>query len=169
MTKAGKKTVNTLLQRSESILIDGKEYMVPAPTYGTLVMLSGYINEADINLKEDIINVADILHLAKEEATAPEVLAILILGAKECDKREVISKEVTKKRFGIFPYKEICRVESDKTKFDILSDYFRYEVAISEIVTAINEILNNRMDLGFFYRGIATLKRMNLIKPTKEI
>lgn len=153
MTEAGQKTANALLQQSTSIVIAGKEYFVPAPTYATLVRLSAYINDKDVSIDETNPQASDILALARDEATAPEVLAVLVLGAKECDNK--------KRRFGLFKY--------GKTKFEELAEYFSNEASVSDVTTAVVDILNNRLELGFFYRGITTLKETNQLKKTKEI
>lgn len=184
MTNTGKKTAEAILQLDSKVTIGGVEYNIPAPTYGTLIRLSAYINETDILISEDNVNVADLISLAKTESSAPEALAVLILGAKECDlpyfsDLEVeITEEIeeTKYILGFIPKrikslknsKQLQKVESG-TKLEYLSNKFKNEVAISEIVTTLTDIISNRLDLLFFYKGITYLKGVNQIKRTKEI
>jgi hypothetical protein len=165
MTEIGKKYADALLQRDTTIVIGGIEYNVPAPTYATLIRLSSYINEAELE-EGDNINIAGLISLAKDESAAPYALATLILGAKECD-----LPHGEEKNSGWFKNTFKCRKKaknSQETKFEHLSNYFLNEVAVSDIVTALNDILTNRLDLVFFYRGITILKGMNQTKQTKE-
>ena len=78
------KVSDTILQRPTDAKLGGKVYRVAPPSVGTLIMVSEKISQ----LPEDLVTrkgreKQDILAAAKDYGIIPEIIAILILGAKE--------------------------------------------------------------------------------------
>lgn len=155
------KVSEAINQFESTIIIDGREYEVPAPTYGTLYEIASILSNAPKASNEiEDKNIPIILSRAQNELYAPKVLATLILGSKRLHDIHYSNKcfkwlKWAKKR----QYKEV----------DYLTDIFTHESRISEVIIAVADIINNRMDLAFFLQGTIFLKGLNSTKQTKEI
>jgi hypothetical protein len=81
-----RRAAQTILEESVGqIIIDGHTYEVPAPTTGTLVMVSALISELpdiDLTLPDDELP-GEMLHKAKDCRAVADIVATLILGAKK--------------------------------------------------------------------------------------
>lgn len=81
-----RRAAQTILEESVGqIIIDGHTYEVPAPTTGTLVMVSALISELpdiDLTLPDDELP-GEMLHKAKDCRAVADIAATLILGAKK--------------------------------------------------------------------------------------
>jgi hypothetical protein len=186
MENTGKKVSDAILQRASVIVIGGREYSVAPPTYGTLLRLSEYVSRMPAARKAaDETAIGNIIGRIKDEAYAPAVLAILVLGAKRCDEpykekslqRVVVGEKViTKYKLGFIPVRSVEYVYEDRgvetstgrTELEYLTDVFMNEASVSEVSMAIAEIVNNRMEIGFFLNITDFLKGVNITKPTKE-
>lgn len=80
------RTADTILQKPETVTVGGKEYEVAPPSIATLVLASKYISRLpQVKLDQDNV-LGDVLAVAKDCGVIGDILAILILGAKESEK-----------------------------------------------------------------------------------
>lgn len=179
------RVASSISQEINTIIIAGEEFRYPPLTARTLFMLSKYISKESEEFKGT--TASDVIALATENDALSSVLATLILGSKYIKQEipEIIEFEEeiseynaeTKYWLGFIPHiiktpikrKEIKYKETGKTVFDALVNRFAEDFAISDVVTAIETILNTNKEIGFFLRGLITLKEVSLTTPTKEI
>lgn len=159
-----KKVAKAILQESTTIIIDGKEYDIAPPTYGTLIKISEIVSESQATHElSDKTSVSDILEQAQNAVNAPAVLAVLILGSKRLNDIHVSENS------GKWLKWAKNRQEKPITELEYLTNLFTHEARISEVILALVDILNNRMDIAFFLQGSTYLKGINMTKRTKEI
>lgn len=159
-----KKVAKAILQESTPITIDGIEYYVAPPTYGTLIKISEIVADSQATDElSDNTSVSDILKQVRSAVNAPTVLAALILGSKRLNDIHV------SKNSGKWLKWAKNRHEKPITELEYLTNLFTHEARISEVILALVDILNNRMDIAFFLQGSTYLKGVNMTKPTKEI
>lgn len=160
-----KKTVETQIsdainQLPNNIIIDGKEYKIAPPTYGTLLMISAILSKQVKSIEfTDKTSISDILDNIESQSYAPEVLATLVLG----------SKKIKEQRINKYPKCLKWLKNSRKTDLEKLTEIFSDDTRISEVATNVIKILNERMDLGFFVQAGIFLKGAVMTAPTKEI
>lgn len=158
------KVAQEILQEPSTIILDGKEYSIPLPTYGTLCAISAIISE--VPESEEVTSettVSDLLNRAKDENYAPKVLATLILGSRRLNEIHVSKEKIKWLKW----HKN--RQERQIKEIDYLTDIFTHDVRISEVVMAVVKILNEKMDLSFFSSVGGFLKGVQMTKPTNEI
>lgn len=80
------RTAETILQQPETVTVGGKEYEVAPPSIATLVLASKYISRLpQVKLDQDNV-LGEVLAVAKDCGVIGDILAVLILGAKESEK-----------------------------------------------------------------------------------
>ena len=150
-----KKVADAVLQRDITISAGGREYVVPAPTLATLVLVSEKI--ADLPELDGGTLTTSVLGNARYGRLFAEVLAIYILGAKRLQEDE--------KRAHCGLLGAILR-NSHKSEKDALTD----EIATFHTPGDVNSLLTqllNATDFQDFFDVSTFLRETSLTKPTK--
>lgn len=153
--KTEQRVADTILQRDFTISAAGRSFTVPAPTLGTLIMVSEYIG--DLPELSDGDNVSDILANAKHGREIAMILAIYILGAKAI-------KEANKPDTGrhLFGAKRI----SHPTPLEQLAEDIEDSFTPGDINGMFSQLLRET-DFASFFVVTTFLREASLTKPTK--
>lgn len=155
-----------VLEKPEQVTIGDKTYDVAPPSLATLIMVSEIIStfpKVESEQTETQFNVA--LRTAKDFFRIGELLAVLILGAKEINKPT--SKE-PKKSLNLFGRKKE-KQESTKTELERLSQDILENVSPSRAMELLIRLLYQRMEVTHFFGITTSLSGVNLLTPTKEV
>ena len=144
MAAVQKKVASTLLEKVQTVTLGKKEYRIPQPTLGTLVMVSEYIsNLPDLELnKKDITK--SVVGNAKDTSDIARILAVLVLGAKKIMKNPAIG-----------------RIRLKRTSKRIFLN-----ASPHEMLMAIRTIIYG-MELSDFFSLTTFLQGINITEPTK--
>ena len=145
------KVADTIMQRPSEVRLGGKVYRVAPPSIGTLILVSDMISR----LPEETPTrkgreKEDILAVAKDFELVPEILAALILGAKEIN--------YTGKNFLVAKHRE--------RKYNRLVGKLRDTASPEEVAEVIIPMLDS-LQLKDFFVVTTFLQGINLTKPTK--
>ena len=144
------KTAKAILQQPVEVVIGEKTYQVAPPTIATLILVSEAISKLPkVNLDNEKI-ASESLNIAKDCAVLGEIVAILILGAKE----------LIGTRKSLFGTKEVDRKA-------ILATEILSELNPKQLSEMLNKLLAG-MELGFFFQITTSLIEINLLRKTKE-
>lgn len=158
MSSVQEKVADAILQKPSSIILGGREFFVPSPTYGTLIAVSAIIGKAPYSKEiDDNTTVADTIARVSAESYAPEVLATLIMGAKKLNETDGLFKN----------FKKALKIDTN-AEYKRLVGFITNEVTVSEIDMALTSIFTSQMDLAFFLKTTHFLKGMSMTNPTKE-
>ena len=153
--KTEQKVADTLLERKILVKVGAKVYEAPAPTLGTLVMVSELIAELpELETKEDV---AAIFRNIRHSGRIARICAIFILGAKAV-KNERVSSENR--------LRNLLRLRAPRTAVDALAEEILDNCTpadTSKIVANLTEASN----LEDFFELSTFLQEVNLTKPTK--
>jgi len=144
-----KKTADAILETPKPVKVGDKEYMVAPPTCATLIEVSKRI--PDVPLVEsmgDMVN--EVLAAAKDSRPIFEIVAVLILGAKEV-------RRGTPVRRGLWPFRKA------RTRLDELTDELMYECSPAEVREICGTILS-QMEVKDFFEFTASLQEVGLIQ-----
>lgn len=151
MKSVEEKVTETLLQDVKSVEVGGKRYDVPAPTLGTLVMLSGVVSKMTVVGSRDNVTMSALARSGDAPLVA-EAIATIILGAKEIKKRW---------RWSVIPYCGRKRLERLKNR---ILDTYTPEEALRVLLGLLNG-----MQLGVFFELTTFLSEANILKETKVV
>lgn len=150
-----KKTAGAILQQPTKVKIGGKEYVVAKPTVGTIIMLSGLISE--LPSFEKGATVADILAEARHATVLGRIVATLVLGAKEVQRRE---KETRRK--------SIWNLFGRKTEsVEDIASVALSELSPMEMSNIVSDGIST-LQIGAFFALTTSLMRANILKRTKS-
>ena len=153
--KTEQKVADALLERKIQVKVGAKVYEAPAPTLGTLVMVSELIAELpELETKEDV---AAIFRNIRHSGLIARICAIFIIGAKAV-KNEQISSENK--------LRNLLRFRGPRTAVDALAEEILDNCTpadTSRIVANLTEASN----LEDFFQLSTFLQEVNLTKPTK--
>ena len=153
--KTEERVADTILQRNITVSAGGRSFTVPAPTLGTLIMVSERIaNLPDLGEKEDA---AVILANAKHGRDIAEVLAIYILGAK-CIKED---ENLSTKRHSF-----LSKGNTQKGKLEALTDELVESCTPGDMSSLFGQLLK-KTDFSDFFVVTTFLREANLTRPTK--
>lgn len=161
------RTAQTLLQEAEEVSVGGKVYTIAPPSIATLVLASEAISKLPaLQLDEERI-MQDALAVAKDCQVIGEVVAILILGAKEANK--AVCYEVKKHHrllWGCVGYTTTeARTTTRKAQ---LAQELLHELSPHELYTLTAQILSQMQVSDFF--GLTTfLTEVNMTRPMKVV
>lgn len=153
--KIEERVADTILQRDITVSAGGRSFTVPAPTLGTLIMVSERI--ADIPYLGAEKNAAVILANARQGHAIAEVLAIYILGAK------AIKEDVNapKKRL---PF--LSKGNTPKSKLEELTEDIELSMTPGDM-NALYAQLIEATDFSDFFEVSTFLREASLTRPTK--
>ena len=153
--KVEQKVADALLERTIQVKVGAKVYEAPAPTLGTLVMVSELIADLpELDTKEDV---AAIFRNARHGREIARICAIFILGAKAVRGEQISSEN---------RLRNLLKLRGPFTKADALTD----EILLNCTSADISRIVANLVDasnLDDFFELSTFLKEVNLTKPTK--
>lgn len=161
------KVADTLLQREEEVKVGGQTYMVAPPSTATLVLVSEQI----ANLPTLVLNpkkiMEETLAVAKDCKALGNILAILILGARQVN--EPVTEIITERKpvlFGLFHRMATRKVVS--TRMESLSKKVMEEMTPRELQNMVSQLLMKMQVADFF--GITTfLTEINLMRSTRKV
>lgn len=162
-----KKVAQTILQQPTEVRVGDKTYSVAPPSVATIIMVSQYVALLPaIEMREEKL-IEDILAHAKDCAALGDIVATLLLGAKNC--KEVVERRVVVKEpcfFGLFHRKrEVVTTEVVDRKAIVAKELLE-EMGATELYQLVTHILGTLQLADFF--GLTTfLCEINLTKPTK--
>lgn len=161
MKKAESKVAETILQKTQEVTIGNQTYLVAPPSTATLILVSELVAQMpqiELNTQEIM---SESLRIAKDCKVLGDIVAVLILGAKN------ITKQMVKVRmyrfFGLIPCFEEVEIDNQK----ILAKEILEDVPPIELNTIVQKLLSG-LDTAFFFSVSSFLIGVNLTKPTKQ-
>lgn len=138
----------TLLEETKNVRVKGRAYDVPAPTLGTLWMVSGVVSRmTTVGSRDDITRSA--LARSGDAPLVAEALATIILGAKRI-------------RGGVIP--RLGRWRLRRLTMDVLESYSPEE-ALRTLIGLLNGL-----QLGVFFELTTFLSETNVLgETTREV
>jgi hypothetical protein len=156
-----KRAAETILQKPQEIQIGGKTYLVAPPTMATLILASELIAELPA-IKLDRENVmTETLCVAKDCRVLGDILAVLILGAKNVRTTEEV---VEKRLFGLVKDRKQMVVDHQAELAKKLLDNF----PPNEINNLLARLLRT-MQISDFFGLTTSLIEINLLRQTREV
>ena len=134
-------------------MIGGKEYTLPKPTVGTIIMVSEILSELPYDIMKDDSIVQHVFANAKDMKALGRLLAVLLMGA------QAVVRAEGKRRFSLKFWK-------NKSKVDKLADELLLSITPKEFAAVVAELIGN-LDIAFFFGTITSLTRVNVLTPTK--
>lgn len=150
------KVAEAILQAQKEIKVGEDVYNVAPPSLGTLILISEHISKIPEDLSfvveepEDVIN--STLKYAKDCRFLAEIGAILILGAKNINRKKRVSK---------WPFSRIF-------ERDYIADKIVNEMSPSELFNLIIGLINT-LEIRDFFQLTTFLQGVNLSKPTRKV
>lgn len=155
------KTTDTILQRAQEISIGNEVYQVSPPTTATLILASELIIKLpSIKLDEDNM-ITEALYIAKDCRVLGDIVAVLILGAKNLRTAKTIVK---KRLFGLIRETEQIVVDNQAELADKVLNYLSPQ--------QFNQLLNHllkTMQVSDFFGSTTSLVEINLLRQTREV
>ncbi|MDR0385396.1 MAG: hypothetical protein LBH60_04905 [Prevotellaceae bacterium] len=155
------KVAETILQKNKEIVIGNETYQVATPSTATLILASEAISRLPyINLDSENI-ASESLYIAKDCRILGNIIAILILGAKNLQG----IRKITKRRFlGILKEETEEIIDNEA----ILSKKILEEVSPKQLNELLTELLQS-MEVAFFFATSTSLIEINLLRKTREV
>lgn len=137
-----KKTAKAVLQKPEHIAIGGESYEIAPPSIATLILMSEAISELpSTNIDRDMA-FTECLAMAKDCRALGDILAILILGARNLETKK---KLIKKRLFGLIRKEYEVTIDNKA----ILADKILSEMTPEEVSKVMTKALSG-MQLAFF-------------------
>lgn len=152
----------TVLQRNKEITIRDRQFSVAPPSIATLILASEAISlmpSVDLNPKNIV---SEVLFIAKDCRVLGDIVAILILGAKNLKETVVETVEV-KRRFRRPRVETVERVIDRKAE---VSKWLLEELSPADMRKLFSDLING-FQLGDFFGFTTFLIETNLLRPTK--
>lgn len=163
------KVAETILQQPYDIVVGDKTYTASSPSTATLILVSEAISKLPHIVLDPNNLVEESLSIAKDCSVLGDVVAILILGAKNI-KETVKRREVKEKRFlhGLIRRKYEIEKEIVVDRKAELANELLEELTPSELHSLTASLLQ-RMDLSDFFGLTTFLTEINLLQQTKVV
>lgn len=164
MATIEQKTAQAILQQTEEVIVGGVTYQVSPPSTATLILASEAISLLPSRKmdSEDVLN--ESLAVARDCRVIGDIIAILILGAKN------LTETSEGKRFG---WRSLWgglihrgRTEDDRKAE--LSKRLLEDLTPKELNELCARLLS-KMQIGDFFGLTSFLQEINLLRPTKEV
>jgi len=157
----------SVLQRTEEIIIGERTFQFHQPSIATLILASEAISQLPkLQLTEERL-AEDSLRAARDCRILGDVVAILLLGAKNLTEK-VREPQKTRKRilFGLFSAERTIEVERTIDRKGELARQLIEDLTPTELHTLTAKLLQ-RMQLADFFGLTTFLNEVNLTRPTK--
>ena len=155
------RVAETILQQMQDVTIGGVTYQVAPPTTATLILASGLIAQLPaIRLDTNqIFNEA--LYIAKDCRVLGDILAVLILGAKNVrTTKEVVSKRL----FGLIQERKLVTTDNQAALSAILLE----NLSPVEMNDQLGVLLS-LMQVSDFFGLTTSLIEINLLRQTRVV
>lgn len=156
------KVGSAVLQKNKEITVAGRTFSVAPPSVATMILASEAVSlmpAVEMNPK-DILS--EVLFIAKDCRIIGDVVAILILGAKNL--KETVTETVEVKRR--FRRPRIETVERTIDRKAELAKWLLEELEPQELRKLFSDLING-FQLGDFFGFTTFLIEINLLRPTK--
>lgn len=155
------KTAGAILEKTVEITIGSKAYQAAPPSTATLILVSEAVSRLPKIILDTEKVVEETLSVAKECRILGEIVAILILGARNINARKK-APQIKEKRYlwGLIKVKRTVAIEEK----DILAREALETMTPRELNTAVTRLLSEMQIADFF--GLTTfLTEINLLHP----
>lgn len=154
-----RQVAETILQRPFAVKVGDREYTVRQPSVATLILASEAIARLDIPAPPDPKDIVrSSLAMAPYCRDLGDVVAILLLGAREVDRRVKVRQKGGKR--PLFARRRTV------TAREALAEEVMEEMTVEQMFNTVSEIIA-RMNLGRFFGLTTFLREINLLRPTK--
>ena len=155
------RVAETILQKTQKVEIGGVTYEIAPPTTATLILASGLIAQLPAIALDNKKILDETLYIAKDCRVLGDILAVLILGAKNVR----TTKEVVKKRlFGLIQGREQVTVDNQAALSAILLE----NLSPSELNDHLALLLRT-MQVSDFFGLTTSLIEVNLLRQTRGV
>lgn len=144
---AENRVAETVLEKPIVVKIQGKKYIVPRPTLGTIIEVSALVSEfGETEFSQDFIDApTEVLRIAKQYRNLPRILATFMVGVKK--------------------YKICGFTFTNSRKIRRMERFLENTITPQEMATVLVEIFSS-MECAFFLATITSLNKINHLKPT---
>ena len=156
-----RKVADTLLERARQIKVNGIIYNVAPPTVATLILVSSLTADMPkVEMDpEDILK--ESLFVAKDCQVLGDIVAVMILGAKNI----IQTRQIKKKRLlGLWSITTEIQVNRQAE----LAEVIRQNLSPKELSNLIGELLAG-MEISDFFGLTTSLISINLARATREV
>lgn len=155
------KVSQTILQKPVELTIGGEIYQVSPPSTATLILASELICELPVVKLDENDILIETLYIAKDCKVLGDILAVLILGAKNLK----TTKEITQKSFWrLIEKKTVVEIDSQKE----LAEKLLLNLSPRELNNLLAELLK-KMHIADFFGLTTSLLEINLLRRTREV
>ena len=141
-----------------AVTVDGREYVIPRPTVGTIIMVSELVSTLpepfEVNSKTFL---ADVMAIGKDTRVLGRIVAVLLLGAER-----VLSEECKGSRRGAW-WKFWRR---GRNAVDELSDAVLRTMSPTEVSAVVGRVIET-LQIGHFFGLTTSLKTQNILASTR--
>ncbi len=159
-TPIEQKAADAILQRALPITVNGITYNVPPVSLATLILVSREISRLPQKKMDAKNMVLESLSSAADYSPLPDILAILILGAKGVQERMV---EKRRRFFRLISMEEEMIVDRKAE----LAEKIMSEWSFDQMYSVFIEIVKS-MKLNDFFALTVSLAEVNLLRQTRE-
>lgn len=163
------KTAKAILQQPIDVVIRDKKYTIAPPSIATLILVSEAVSLLPaIRLDAEKV-VEEVLSTAKDCRPIGDILATLILGAKNLTETVEKKQEVQHSAlFGLVRWKTVEKITVTVDRKSELASSLLEDLTPQEIYNLFVQALANMQLQDFF--GLTTfLTETNLLRPTKVV
>lgn len=155
------KVAKTILQKTEKVIIGNETMEVAPPSTATLILVSEETAKLP-HIKLDSENIAgEVLYVAKDCRVLGDIVAILILGAKNL----LTTKTVEKKRlFGLVTERQEITIDNKAE----LAKKLLEDITPRELHN-LTVLLLKALQISDFFGLTTSLIEINLIRQTREV
>ena len=161
------KTAAAILEKPVEIVIGGKTYQAAPPSTATLILVSEAVSQLPkIALDAEKI-VEETLSVAKDCRILGEIVAILILGAKNITEIKK-TPQIKEKRYlwGLIRVKKTVEVEEVINRKEALAREVLEELSPRELNNTVTSLLSS-MNIADFFGLTTFLTEVNLLHQRK--
>lgn len=150
-----KRVADTMLQTEISVTLNGKTYAVAPPTLATLIKVSEAVARMPRDVPDEASVMSDCLRIARDCKPIAEIVALLILGAKQA------TKPVRRPWWQFWQKRKPTQLE--QLMAEVLNGATPHQ--LHEMLAR----LLGQMQIADFFGLTTFLCEINLTKPTKVV
>jgi len=155
------KAAGTILQRPKQVTVGEKTFSVAPPSTATLILVSELVAKMPA-VKIDTDNIlTETLRIAKDCGAIGDILAVLIIGAKE-----ILRERRTEKRklLGFIPWFQ--KAETNRQAW--LAETILHELSPKQVSELTIKLLSD-LEISDFFGFTTSLIEINLTQATREV
>lgn len=155
------KVSKTVLQQTEEIMVGGEIMEVASPSTATIILVSEETAKLP-HMKLDGENIAgEVLYVAKDCRVLGDIVAILILGAKNLSTTKTVEK---KRLFGLITERKEITIDNKAQ----LAKKLLEDVSPRELHNLTIRLLKT-LQIADFFALTTSLIEVNLLRQTREV